>query len=628
MKRLSFALTVVAWVSLASNPASASNGYTVDALPTTADGPFYAHEVMPNGFVVGTGGPGARAVVWTVSGGVQEMSYVDPNTMMDTPLAGLGVPVGLSSDLRRVALGMSKWVWDQGQLVEIPFLEMGANFSPQVNAMNLDGMVVGEGNVPWAATTAYVWDGEQATILGPMDQESAAKAISSSGIPVGWVRDAMGNQIPHKFAGGGGAGSLGVPDGYTNGEAVAVNDAGDAVGRVWNANEDAGWAYIGGEHHVFTQLDCVLAINAAGQMLGQQGSACALAWGQPPSFSTDGGDSWAPVGTLLEGETPYAPGDDLQGVGIDDAGRIVVNVRTPNFDEGVLILTPEGSGDLNLRVDAPAAVQGGPAFDYDAVLENMGMTGVESYALTITFSGDAKLGEGVIPSGCTATKDADQWVSQIDCADLGMVDAWSEDLRRFSMVPSQLGVVTANFVATAELADGTQEVLVTAVDTTVSDDAADLRVKGTAKWILDQERYIFEITVTNDGPDTAHNPRVELQFTDAKISDLGFDENFGRDCTRPEDGLARCALEDLAVGESWTAELTPIADVKGGEFSYEMTVESDTPDPDLANNTDEGTLVENGPTSGCGGSDCSTTGSRGSLWTGLLVLLAWRRRRR
>lgn len=63
LPRLSIpSLSIFALGSFAA-PAWASNGYDVTPLPATDDGPFYAHQVMPNGYVVGTGGNTARASV-------------------------------------------------------------------------------------------------------------------------------------------------------------------------------------------------------------------------------------------------------------------------------------------------------------------------------------------------------------------------------------------------------------------------------------------------------------------------------------------------------------------------------------------------------------------------------------
>lgn len=344
-----------------------------------------------------------------------------------------------------------------------------------------------------------------------------------------------------------------------------------------------------------------------------------MATNHPPLFSTDGGDTWTPVSTLLEGESPYAPTDQLQGVGITDAGRIVVNVVPQNLDATVLVLTPEGSGDLELSVEAPAAVQGGPGYDYDVTLANIGIIDATRYDLSIMFTGDAKIGEGVIPTGCTTVKDEDQWVSQIDYEGLGPENAEQSDLTRFTMVPSQLGTVSANFVATATFDDGTEQILATAVDTVISDDSADLSVELSTR--SDGDSLVF--LVENAGPDEANSPRLEVRLEGLSFGPL--DEEVAEDCElAEEDTVLRCTTVSIASGEDWSH----LIDIVKGEGSPRASaeVESDTPDPDTENNSLSFNPYAADPTDGCDG--CSTNGERGGWGAAFLLLLGWRQRRR
>lgn len=117
---------------------------------------------------------------------------------------------------------------------------------------------------------------------------------------------------------------------------------------------------------------------------------------------------------------------------------------------------------------------------------------------------------------------------------------------------------------------------------------ADLEVTKTAQPQEAEvgDEVVFTITVTNLGPDTATGVTV----VDTLPGNVTFVDASATTGTCGEDaGTITCALGDLALGATVTAEVTVAADDTGAATNSAVA-NSDLPDPDETNNTDTATV--------------------------------------
>jgi len=102
--------------------------------------------------------------------------------------------------------------------------------------------------------------------------------------------------------------------------------------------------------------------------------------------------------------------------------------------------------------------------------------------------------------------------------------------------------------------------------------------------------FDWTLDITNNGPAIAENVVIgdlvpaTLQVTGVSSSDFDCDHS-GND--------VECTIGSLAVGASGTVTIgvTVPVDAAGGDVTNVGTVESDTPDPDLSNNSDDATVT-------------------------------------
>jgi uncharacterized repeat protein (TIGR01451 family) len=96
----------------------------------------------------------------------------------------------------------------------------------------------------------------------------------------------------------------------------------------------------------------------------------------------------------------------------------------------------------------------------------------------------------------------------------------------------------------------------------------------------------YTLSVTNDGPDAAS----DITVTDTLPAGVTFQtvNATGWGCSVGS-GTVTCSRASLAVGTTLNITITVTAPVVTGDITNSASVTSDTPDPDITNNTDDAT---------------------------------------
>lgn len=132
---------------------------------------------------------------------------------------------------------------------------------------------------------------------------------------------------------------------------------------------------------------------------------------------------------------------------------------------------------------------------------------------------------------------------------------------------------------------------------------ADLSVLKTGPALVQNGGSVtYTITVTNNGPATAHNAVVN-DAVPASITGASASPSQGS-CS----GSFTCNLGDIASGSSATVTITGTVSTSGGSVSNTASASSDNPDPDGSNNSSTTTATVNHPPS------CTGATAGPNLW--------------
>jgi probable HAF family extracellular repeat protein len=315
--------------------AAASSGYTVQDLGTLpGDYASVAMGINAFGDVVGwsSGPTGTRAFVFTSAGGMQGLpSPTGRPVTTARAINSSGVIVGAASSGGTDAGHAVRW--QAGIARDLGALP-GGDFS-EGRAINGAGTIVGSSSTDGGAllaTHAFRWtDGSGMTDLTPGIDNAHAEGINDTGQVVGWRNGRAFRLTGTTFT------ELGVPTGYAQSFATAVNATGQVAGHVitGSGNAERIFRYANGVMTLIGgmgEYNRAFGINAAGDVVGQGLPVLGLKQG----FVYTDANGMQGLNQLID---PGSGWFILGATGINDAGQIVGWASGPNGQRAVR-LTP------------------------------------------------------------------------------------------------------------------------------------------------------------------------------------------------------------------------------------------------------------------------------------------------
>ena len=320
----------------AAPPAQAASAtYTIEDLGTLpGDYSSVAMGINQLGDVVGwSAGPtGTRAFVSTAAGGMTALPALAGRPVSTArAINGNGIVVGTAStggsDIGRAVR------WHSGVVTELGTLGSGS-FS-EARGVNATGMIVGSSSTDGGGllgTHAFRYSTASGMVdLTPGDDDAHAEGINDSGQIVGWRNGRAFRRTGTTFT------DLGVPTGFAQSFAYAINGTGQVAGHVINGsgNTERIFRYTNGVMTLIGGLgeyNRAFGINAAGDVVGQGLPVLGLKQG----FVYTDAKGMQGLNQLI---APASGWYILGATGINDAGQIVGWASGPNGQRAIR-LTP------------------------------------------------------------------------------------------------------------------------------------------------------------------------------------------------------------------------------------------------------------------------------------------------
>ena len=327
-------LVAVAMLGSASPARAASVMYSIEDLGTLpGDSSSVAMGINQLGDVVGwSAGPtGTRAFVYTTAGGMTALPALAGRPVSTArAINGNGIVVGTAStggsDVGRAVRWQSGVATDLGALA-------GGSFS-EARGVNATGTIVGSSSTDGGGllgTHAFRYgDASGMVDLTPGDDNAHAEGINDAGQIVGWRNGRAFRRTGTTFT------DLGVPTGFAQSRAFAINGTGQVAGHVisGSGNAERIFRYANGVMTLIGGLgeyNRAFGINAAGDVVGQGLPVLGLR-----RFVYTEANGMQGLNQLI---APASGWYILGATGISDAGQIVGWASGPNGQRAIR-LTP------------------------------------------------------------------------------------------------------------------------------------------------------------------------------------------------------------------------------------------------------------------------------------------------
>jgi probable HAF family extracellular repeat protein len=315
-----------------ASPVRAAVSYRVEDLGTLpGDYSSVAMGINQFGDVVGwSAGPtGTRAFVYSTATGMTALPTVAGRPVSTArAINGAGVIAGTAStdgsDVGHAARWQSGVARDLGTL--------GNGYFSEARGLNATGVIVGSSSTETGATHAFRYSDATGMVdLTPGFDNAHAEGINDAGQVVGWRNGRAFRLTGTTFT------DLGVPTGYSESFAVAINASGQVAGHVitGSGNAERIFRYSNGVMTLIGGLgeyNRAFGINSAGAVVGQGLPVLGLKQG----FLYTDANGMQGLNQMID---PASGWYILGATGINDAGQIVGWASGPNGQRAIR-LTP------------------------------------------------------------------------------------------------------------------------------------------------------------------------------------------------------------------------------------------------------------------------------------------------
>jgi uncharacterized repeat protein (TIGR01451 family) len=290
------------------------------------------------------------------------------------------------------------------------------------------------------------------------------------------------------------------------------------------------------------------------------------------------------VGTLAPGDTTTVdilvwakqPGTQVNRATVSSETR---DPDTSNNRSRAVTVVILASADLSIEKQAPTEVTDGQAFDYTLTVTNDGPSDAQGVVVEDNHPDGVSYNDGASTDSCeliSSTPDP----NDVRCTLADPLPVNEQATFTINVTATQPGEQVNRATVSSDTADpdegNNRSVEVTTTVAALADLAID---KEAPAEVADEDRFVYRIEVTNDGPSDADAVRV----TDELPEGVRFASAPGG-CTN-DAGTVRCDFATMASGETVVVTIRVRAK-SPGELRNTATVESSTSDPNEQNNGD------------------------------------------
>jgi uncharacterized repeat protein (TIGR01451 family) len=331
-------------------------------------------------------------------------------------------------------------------------------------------------------------------------------------------------------------------------------------------------------------------------------------------YSTNGGTDWSNYisqGTITLGDIDYQSSVTVLIRGTVTASdstvlenKAIVSAETAdpnqNNDEDIarttaISIAASDEADLRVEKTADATIKTGEVLTYTITVTNDGPSNAKAVGIA-----------DILPLGLAnaqySTNGGTDWSNYVSQGTIGLGDIDHQSsatvLIRGMVTAADSTVLENKAIVSAETADPNQnnneDTARTTAISIIASDKADLRVKKTADATTKTgEILTYTITVTNDGPNTAKDTKINDKLPDG-LEDVQYSLDKGDNWIEfPSIGTIslgdinnQCSVMVLVRGKVTAAE--------GAILNNQATVSSETTDPNPNDNIDAATTISNG----------------------------------
>jgi uncharacterized repeat protein (TIGR01451 family) len=480
------------------------------------------------------------------------------------------------------------WLWSNGTLTEV-VVRFPANFDYAAStsfAINDRGQIAGTFTAtppqfnPYVPGLrhAFLWNAGQAMDLGtlPGGKESVAIALNNAGQAVGYGDNASGARHAVLWRDGV-ALDLGTLPGDTSSVALSINDAGDVVGisTAGSVSRPFRWSdgvmtELGGS---FDNTQFIVSPDRAARVMNNAGQIVAT--------QTIGGVRHAVVWDrgVITDLNPVLGRDACTANGINDAGQIVGGCSGLSGGNAFRVVPTTPGVDVGVTLSAaPTPATVGQPLTYTLKVANVGTQTATNVTLT-----------DVLPTNATYVSVGS---SQGSCSVASAVVCTLGDLA--AGASASVGIVVVPTVARVSIVNRanvtSNEADVNPVNNSVSTTLgalpavviADLGVSvyDSPDPVRRRSDLTYSIVVRNAGPEVANAVTV----TDTLPSSMSFVSAFTSQGACSGTATVTCNLGDLANGVSAYINIV-VRPRSSGTYRNTVTIRSSTTDNNSANNS-------------------------------------------
>ena len=313
-----------------------------------------------------------------------------------------------------------------------------------------------------------------------------------------------------------------------------------------------------------------------------------------PTFSLDGGVTWQPwvspyyVGTLASGATVniivQATVSSTASGSIENSATVTSDTQDPDLTNNTdsnttpIDIPPVVEADLQVVKTSPATVTAGRMLTYTIAVTNNGPDTADDVTLV-----DAV--PVLVMNPVYSTDGQQTWNAWTGTLDLGSIQSGVTEMVyiRGTVAPAASGIITNTARVASTTPDPNLLNNISTVDTTI-DTSADMQITKISKPnpVIAGNTLTYTIIARNNGPSFASNVIVSDNVP-SELSDVQYSLDGGLTWNIWQGSIA---LNTLANNASVTILIQGTVDPDlTTPITNEATVSSDTPDPDLSNNT-------------------------------------------